>query len=202
MSICLDITGQKFNMLIAIKNTGKHTKDGKHIWLFKCECGNLKEMVKNRVTHGDIISCGCYRLKVLRSRKGEKRISIRGKNHYKFSGYEDITGSYLNSMKTHAKERNMSFFPNWDDYKLLKHIWGIMIQQQGKCALSGVKINFGSRKIQEQTASLDRKDSSKGYIKGNVQWIHKDIQIMKWNLDEKYFVEKCKEVVEYSKGVM
>ena len=37
--------------------------------------------------------------------------------------------------------------------------------------------------------SLDRIDSSKGYEENNVQWVHKDINLMKNKYDNKYFIE-------------
>ena len=42
------------------------------------------------------------------------------------------------------------------------------------------------------TASLDRIDSSLGYVKNNVQWVHKDINKMKQELNENYFKNLCK----------
>ena len=42
------------------------------------------------------------------------------------------------------------------------------------------------------TASIDRIDSSKGYERGNVQFVHKDINAMKWNLSLAKFMEYCK----------
>ena len=44
------------------------------------------------------------------------------------------------------------------------------------------------------TASLDRIDSSKGYVIGNVQWVHKDINIMKNKFDNQYFIDMCKKI--------
>lgn len=46
------------------------------------------------------------------------------------------------------------------------------------------------------TASLDRIDSSKGYIKGNIQWVHKDINKMKNNYNQAYFINLCALVVD------
>mgnify|MGYP003371361598 CR=1 FL=1 len=48
-----DYTGQKFNHLTVIKELGS----GKI--LCRCDCGNIKEYVKNPVVKGNIKSCGC-----------------------------------------------------------------------------------------------------------------------------------------------
>ena len=60
-----------------------------------------------------------------------------------------------------------------------------------QCALSGLPIKLPDRYKQTFTASIDRIDSSKGYVKGNVQWVHKDINMMKRNLNQARFVEFC-----------
>ena len=42
------------------------------------------------------------------------------------------------------------------------------------------------------TASLDRIDSDGAYTIDNVQWIHKDINVMKNSFSEEYFMYLCK----------
>jgi len=59
-------------------------------------------------------------------------------------------------------------------------------KQEGKCALTGLPIS-----IKDRTASLDRVDSSKGYIEGNVQWLHKDVNMMKRHYSTTYFKHLC-----------
>lgn len=56
----LELTGQRFGMLTAIKNIG--TKGGIHIvWLCICDCGNTKEVRAQSLKLGKTKSCGCYR---------------------------------------------------------------------------------------------------------------------------------------------
>jgi hypothetical protein len=59
-------------------------------------------------------------------------------------------------------------------------------KQEGRCALSNEDIILGVN------ASLDRIDSNKGYIKGNVQWVHKDVNLMKGMFSLSRFLEVCK----------
>ena len=42
------------------------------------------------------------------------------------------------------------------------------------------------------TASLDRIDSKLGYELNNIQWVHKDINMMKQAYTNNYFIEHCK----------
>lgn len=45
-------------------------------------------------------------------------------------------------------------------------------------------------------ASLDRIDSSLGYIIGNVQWVYKGVNFMKGEMSHDYFIEMCKMITE------
>jgi hypothetical protein len=75
------------------------------------------------------------------------------------------------------------------------------LRQNGKCAYTGVDLVFGEtsndRHRGKTTASLDRKDSSKGYIKGNIQWVHKDINFFKSDLSDNKFRRMCLMVANY-----
>lgn len=63
-------------------------------------------------------------------------------------------------------------------------------KSNGKCALTGWDISFKDR-----TASPDRIDSSKGYVEGNVQWVHKDANVCKNLFDMDYFLTLCHAIV-------
>lgn len=77
----------------------------------------------------------------------------------------------------------------------------LYLKQNKKCAISGLDIQFAPiyRRIYEQTISLDRIDSTKGYIEGNVQWVHKNINMMKGSLNQDRFIELCSTVSVYNK---
>jgi hypothetical protein len=64
----------------------------------------------------------------------------------------------------------------------LEYIWDLLLEQNRKCALTGLPLTFAkdyNKSTLDQTASLDRIDSSVGYIIGNVQWVHKEINKIK-----------------------
>ncbi len=55
----LDITGQTFGRLTAIRPNGKQ---GKHVlWLCRCDCGNEKTARSGNLKSGGVTSCGCAR---------------------------------------------------------------------------------------------------------------------------------------------
>ena len=65
----------------------------------------------------------------------------------------------------------------------LKNQWD---EQNGVCVFSGVKLELSSyTKIEKDpifSASLDRIDSSKGYITGNIRWVSRTVNWMKNNM--------------------
>ena len=172
--------GELFGQLTPIKYVGKDPKSHKSIYLCLCSCGKTVEVLGNSLQSKNTESCGCT------SRK-------RGKDHANFKGYEDISITYWNSVMFGAKSRKLTVAVT------IKDIWDLFIEQDRKCALSGVKLGFATTRktAQLQTASLDRIDASKGYIKGNVQWIHKHLNAMKWKLTDEDFIGWCREVVKY-----
>lgn len=53
-----DISGQRFGRLVAEKFLFYDDKFRDH-WMFRCDCGNKKEMAAANVKWGQIRSCGC-----------------------------------------------------------------------------------------------------------------------------------------------
>ena len=139
-----------------------------------CDCGNEKILSSSRLRLKQQISCGC----VLKQKQGKK--------HHLFKGYEEISQSVFNKIREKAIERNLCFDIT------IKELYHQFIIQNKLCAISGVPIKFKLNHKDEQTASLDRIDSSKGYSKDNIQWVHKKVNTMKWNINQNQFIEWCK----------
>jgi hypothetical protein len=121
---------------------------------------------------------------------GKHRIIPAGKNNKSWRGYEEIPLTYFNQIKVSAKKRNISF------NLTIEYLWELFIKQNKKCVYSNLDLIFSkTRKTAGiSTASLDRIDSSKGYVKGNVQWVHKDVNWMKQDFNEEYFINMCNNV--------
>ena len=64
------------------------------------------------------------------------------------------------------------------------YIAEIYLQQNGLCALSGIDLD-------EENMSVDRIDSTKGYIKGNIQWVDFTVNRMKSDIEQNKFIKLC-----------
>ena len=168
-----DLRGQKYGQATVLEFS--HTSGRKKSnWKCRCDCGIVFVMSGYNLRRLKNPNCGCT--KVLRP-------SVwRGKG--------TIPGSYYTKTKRGADMRNLSF------HITLDNMWDKLEEQQHKCALTGVKIEFRrwDNKV-PTTASIDRIDSNLGYTVDNIQWVHKVINAMKMNLREDEFVNWCTRVV-------
>lgn len=117
---------------------------------------------------------------------------VRGISHRK--GTDHISLTHFNKIIRSAKDRNIHFDLTIED------ITELLVQQNFKCALSGVEIYAGYNSDKTQTASLDRIDSSKGYVIGNVQWLHKDVNVAKMALSQDDFIQMCTAVASVAQS--
>lgn len=185
-----NLVGEKYNHLtvIEMKITEK-SKDRSWRSICKCDCGNIVDANTNYLMRGLRKTCGKKNCQYYRQDKNNN-----GKKSVTFKGHEGIHGSKWSAIKCGAQRRKLKFDIS------IKYAWDLYLKQNKKCALTGRNIEFAPThtRFNEATASLDRIDSSKGYVKGNVQWVHKYVNKMKWELDQKEFIEICKEIVSYN----
>ena len=103
-----------------------------------------------------------------------------------------LSCTYFTIAKKGAIKRNLSFELTLE---ILYQQW---LKQDGKCALTNQQLVLkrNQRDYNRHTASIDRIDSSKGYLKNNIRWIHKDINKIKLHFSDEYFIEMCKLVAK------
>ncbi len=68
-------------------------------------------------------------------------------------------------------------------------------EQEGCCALTGWPIGWPDKGL-TSIVSIDRIDSSEGYLKENIQLLHKDVNMSKQQHSQDYFIEMCKAVAD------
>jgi hypothetical protein len=152
--------------------------DGKTMVVCRCDCGveNILGYPTDLIKSGPH-NCGC-------------------EPHHPSSwgGVGGISRTLFHRIQREAKIREIEFDLT------IEYLWKLFLTQDKKCALSGETIDFGFKRADSNTASLDRIDSDGGYIVGNVQWLHKDVNQMKIDFDEQRFLELCKLVAQYDQS--
>lgn len=148
----LNLVGQRFGKLVVDKKLGNTGKNKRLLyWNCICDCGNIVEVSTNNLRQGKTKSCGCHR--------NEFR---------KLKGQEAAVNRLLGSYKNTAKSKGLEF--KLDKFQFLKLV-------TGRCSYCGVepqntvKPTHADDRDPERWFTyngIDRVDSTKGYIEGNV----------------------------------
>lgn len=144
----------------------------------------------------ELFKIGKKRVKAILKEEGipiQSRDRYWGKKCSFWKGYEEISGRWWHDVEISAKKRNIEFNIT------IKDAWELFIKQNKKCSLTGLDIRLydTSKPVNGQerpTASLDRICSDKPYTPDNIQWVHKDVNLMKNHFDQLYFIDICKRV--------
>lgn len=174
-----DITGQRFGKLTALYPVGANNHK-LTIWRFFCDCGSVVDIPSASVVHENSRSCGCSR---------------KGRNHHNWKGCGKMPGWYLSVLNARSRTTGHYVGVTTEDLAELFNAQG------GRCALSGIPLIISEQRSREETtASLDRIDSSIGYIRGNIQWVHKDVNMMKQRFSQEHFINLCTAIADYCRG--
>lgn len=168
-------TGDKFHSLTFTGN--KKNEDRRWLGEFICDCGNKRFLRIDNVTSGNYKSCGC------------QGTSTGYKQKQKAAGADYPFHVICNKHKCRCKKRKIEFTITPQD---VKDCW---IKQDGKCVYSkrplALPANF-LKIFDSDIPSIDRIDSSKGYVPGNIQLTTKTINFMKQTMSHDEFIAECK----------
>jgi len=151
MSKAIDITGARFDRLIAIRPVGPNIR-GNMQWLCHCACGNEFIALSVKLRNGMATSCGC---RPANYKHGHTRT---GKIH-------PLYYTWIN-MHRRCKEPNIPVYkyygargitvdPRWDDF-------AVFLADVGERPHPGL--------------TLDRKDSTGNYTPSNIRWANRKEQ--------------------------
>lgn len=152
-----DLVGRKFNMLTVIREDGKD-KNGRIMWLCKCDCGNYHRTSSKYLLNGDSTSCGCRRTEIL---KKQSELTAT----HRMTGTR-IHGIWL-GMKHRCENPKNSSYKNYGGR-------GIKV-----CAEWQTFINFYNWSITNGYAedlTIDRINNDGNYEPSNCRWIDRKSQ--------------------------
>lgn len=179
--------GQQFGAWTILK-LGDSSRSGSKRWMCRCSCGQVSLVNHTHLVRGLSKSCGCARKRKLRAQR--------------FRGCGDIHLSFYSNIRRRATggyegRKTVEFTVSID------YLWQLFLDQHRQCALSGLPLQFAHTTSDydrhQGSASLDRIDNTKGYVPGNVQWVHKHINYMKRTYDQDYFIGMCCAVAQQQK---
>ncbi len=179
-----NLVGSKFGMLTVVELAGSN-RQGSRSWICHCDCGNFTRLSSDHLMrkHRSVTSCGC-------------KLKRRGLNNPQFKGVGDISASWWSArIERSSKRKNGKLLIDLT----MEQAWDLYLKQNGKCNFSGIDISIGTSKT--DMASIDRIDNTIGYTISNIQWVHKDINMMKRIYSTEYFIKLCKLVAERNSNI-
>jgi hypothetical protein len=152
MPALLDLTGRRFARLVVISRQ-TNTTAVKPVWLCRCDCGALTDVMGYSLTSGHTQSCGCWQ----RQRTAEvSRVSSRTHGHSKthplYKLWAGLRSRCRNPNATGYERyggRGIRICAKWDDF-------------------AAFVADVGPRPSPQHT--LDRIDNDGHYEPGNVRW--------------------------------
>lgn len=164
----INIENKKFGKLTVISETKKRSSNGGIVWKFKCDCGKITYHVGNRVSKGQIVSCGCSR----KSKNIQKSL-VKGKyTDYKYS----------------AKLRKIDFKLSFKEFETLS---------KKDCNYCGQSPQICNRKFKGTFNGIDRIDNTKGYLIKNTVACCKQCNLAKNNQNLKDFLNWAKRIYKF-----
>lgn len=146
MSRKMDITGQRFGRLVALRpdTTSKRTK-----WICECDCGKVKSFQLTHLRSGATTSCGCYQ------KEQARKVNFRhGKTHTSLHNrWKAIMQRCCNPKNERYKDyggRGITVCEEWNEFTKF-YDWSMK---------NGYKKEY----------ELDRIDNDKGYYPDNCRW--------------------------------
>ena len=177
----IDLTNKKYGKLTVIKLTGERGPSGQIYWECKCDCGNIHVTSGESLRGGKSKSCGCAR-KTPHNKVRDREYAIKKQ-------------LYKTNVEKRSQRLGFNYNISLEDYIKL-------IEQP--CFYCGIKDSnyatdrYNTKKNGRKTSDtivyyngIDRIDSKKGYIPENIQWVYSKINLMKYTLSNKRFIELC-----------
>lgn len=151
-----NLVGRRFGSLVVTEKS-ETQKNGIHTWKCQCDCGNFTSTRHTRLLNGETTSCkSCGTTVHGRCKEQEYRLFIEARNRAKNKGL------------TFNLSLDDIFIPEKCpalDIPLIRRKTGKQISLTKEDKEKGIKY-----RLNDSSISLDRIDSTKGYIKGNV-WV-------------------------------
>lgn len=186
-----DLVGKIFGGF-TVKSKLPNGDNGRVIWGCICNFCNSGNIFKVRDDSLKKNKFGCNNCTKIKNGYATKF----GSESRLWRGTKDISLTFYNRIKRQSirKSRTLEFSVS------IEYLQKLLEDQKYKCAISGIDLVTDSdirTTVSDRTISLDRINSSLGYVEGNVHWVHKTVNIMKWSLELDDFLFWCLRVCKH-----
>ncbi|MCK4819773.1 hypothetical protein KA005_28660 [bacterium] len=177
----INLKGQRFGRLIVIKDINKRSKHGHIIWLCRCDCGNLTEVLGTNLIQNHTTSCGCFHDEVRRKLVGNSHPSYQhgdSSNKRRIRLYTIWLG--MNSRCYYKKAPSYKYYgakgiqvcPEWRDSYFAFKVWALANGYSGNL-------------------TIDRINHKGNYEPSNCQWLTNQENAIKAN-ESRSLIKKLK----------
>jgi hypothetical protein len=153
----MDIIGREFDWLTVLEDIGPKGSNRTHYFRCRCRCGKIKEVRKDKLLSGNTTSCRCKNTFKLGQESLRKSHGMSGTKEY----------NTWQSIKNRCYNENCEDYPDYGGRGIvMDEIWKesfeVFFEHVGICT--------------DDKYSIDRIDTNKGYVPGNVRWADKFTQ--------------------------
>ena len=154
----------------------KKRDNGLYLLVVQCDCGRVREMSSSEFLDPN----SCFQCPSCAQKENQAKLTLLN------GRVGELTKNRHTKIKKGAEARNIEFNVS------IEYLWNLFIQQNKTCAITGDPLEH------LDDASLDRIDSNKGYIEGNVQWVTKQANLSKHIMSMNELYEFCQKVLNHA----
>ena len=164
----VDMKGKRYGRYVVIRYMGEN-KRHESLWECKCDCGNIKVIPGIRLRKGGALSCGC-----LHKDEMIKRQTTHGLSHTRIHDiWKELKQRCTNKSNSKYKyygEKGITVCDEWSNSFINFYNWSI---ENGY----------------NDTLTIDRIDSSKGYDPSNCRWVSYKVQNNNKSDNKRYIID-------------
>jgi hypothetical protein len=182
----VDYTGQRFGRLVALRfvqRAGRRTT-----WEFQCDCGNTVSRDVHNAVNGYTNSCGCLRIES--TLKNLAKVDRTKDQWCKLPTGEASKRALFNHYKSAAKKKGLDFELSLERFTELTSSICHYCDTPPRKVYTNSKVNNGGYLCN----GVDRLDSAKGYVEGNIVGCCTKCNLGKHTMSERDFLDWVQKV--------